>query len=91
MTIVRVTDADGNLLDENASCAPACWTADIAAMVTSCLQRVITSGTGTAADIGRPAAGKTGTTPDYRDAWFVGYTPDGDGRLGGLPRRAASR
>lgn len=40
------------------------------------LRGVITTGTGRAAAIGRPAAGKTGTTSDYRDAWFVGYTPD---------------
>jgi penicillin-binding protein 1A len=38
---------------------------------------VITEGTGNPnADIGRPAAGKTGTTSSFRDAWFVGYTPD---------------
>jgi penicillin-binding protein 1A len=36
---------------------------------------VIDQGTAVAARIGRPAAGKTGTTQDYRDAWFVGYTP----------------
>jgi penicillin-binding protein 1A len=42
----------------------------------SILQRVLTEGTGTAAQLpGRPAAGKTGTTTDYGDAWFVGYTP----------------
>ena len=39
------------------------------------LSTVIASGTGTAADIGCPAAGKTGTTDDQTDAWFVGYTP----------------
>lgn len=44
-------------------------------MLTKALEGVIASGTGTAADIGRPAAGKTGTTNDYADAWFVGYTP----------------
>ena len=38
------------------------------------LSRVISDGTGRAADIGRPAAGKTGTSQDYRDAWFLGYT-----------------
>src|SRR3546814_13762746 len=40
------------------------------------LSAVIEQGTGRAARIGRPAAGKTGTTSDYHDAWFVGYTPD---------------
>ena len=40
------------------------------------LEDVIKHGTGTNADIGRPAAGKTGTTTNFRDAWFVGYTPD---------------
>ena len=47
----------------------------VAAAVTHALRGVIESGTGTAADIGRPAAGKTGTTQDSGDAWFVGYTP----------------
>jgi penicillin-binding protein 1A len=51
--------------------------AGTAYVVTSMLESVITEGTGYPnADIGRPAAGKTGTTTDFRDAWFVGYTPD---------------
>jgi len=45
-------------------------------IVTSALEGVISGGTGTAAAIGRPAAGKTGTGQEYRDAWFAGYTPD---------------
>jgi membrane peptidoglycan carboxypeptidase len=49
----------------------------IAAQVTSMLQGVVTlpGATGTAAAIGRPVAGKTGTTQEYSNAWFVGYTP----------------
>ena len=51
--------------------------AGTAYVVTSMLQSVINEGTGFPnAQIGRPAAGKTGTTSDFRDAWFVGFTPD---------------
>jgi penicillin-binding protein 1A len=45
-------------------------------LITKVLEQVIERGTGTAAAIGRPAAGKTGTTNNYTDAWFVGYTPN---------------
>jgi len=47
-----------------------------AAEMTAMMKTVILSGTGRAANIGKPAAGKTGTTDDYKDAYFVGYTPD---------------
>ncbi len=47
-----------------------------AAEMTAMLRTVIQSGTGTAANIGKPAAGKTGTTDEYKDAYFVGYTPE---------------
>ena len=47
----------------------------VAYEATRILQQNITSGTGTAANIGCPAAGKTGTTDNFADAWFVGYTP----------------
>jgi penicillin-binding protein 1A len=50
--------------------------ANVAETINGALQGVIERGTGTAARIGRPAAGKTGTTNDYTDARFVGYTPD---------------
>ena len=50
--------------------------AAVADEVTRVLQGVIAHGTGTAADPGRPAAGKTGTTSSLADAWFDGYTPD---------------
>jgi penicillin-binding protein 1A len=48
----------------------------IAAKVTDILERNVTGGTGTKAQIGCPAAGKTGTTDKNRNAWFVGYTPN---------------
>jgi penicillin-binding protein 1A len=47
----------------------------VAYEVTDILKGVVSGGTGTAANIGCPQAGKTGTTDDYTDAWFVGYTP----------------
>ena len=49
---------------------------DTAAGITFMLQKVVEVGTGRAANIGRAVAGKTGTTDDYKDAWFMGYTPD---------------
>jgi penicillin-binding protein 1A len=48
----------------------------IALQVTAALREVVRSGTGGRADARRPLAGKTGTTQDGADAWFVGYTPD---------------
>ncbi|MCI1273108.1 MAG: PBP1A family penicillin-binding protein [Clostridiaceae bacterium] len=47
-----------------------------ASEMTAMLKTVILHGTGRAANIGKPAAGKTGTTDDYRDASFIGYTPN---------------
>ncbi|MGH2349646.1 MAG: penicillin-binding transpeptidase domain-containing protein, partial [bacterium] len=48
---------------------------DVALQMTDLLKGVILRGTGRGAAIGRPAAGKTGTSDDYRNAWFIGYTP----------------
>jgi penicillin-binding protein 1A len=47
-----------------------------AAMVTRILEQNVQYGTGTRANFGRPAAGKTGTNEEHADAWFAGYTPD---------------
>jgi penicillin-binding protein 1A len=46
-------------------------------LVTFCLQQVVHGGTGSGAYFGKPVAGKTGTTEDNKDAWFVGFTPNG--------------
>ncbi len=71
----EVVDPTGDTtfeLDENGEQVIDTNDADLA---TYALETVITSGTGTNANIGRPAAGKTGTNQEYRDAWFCGYTP----------------
>ena len=49
---------------------------DVVGHMNEMLMNVVENGTGKSARIGRPIAGKTGTTSDYRDAWFMGYTPD---------------
>lgn len=76
ITITRVLGPDGATLDENRLVRTPVLDPRIAYTVTNILEGVIDHGTGTAAAIGRPAAGKTGTTQRYRDAWFVGYTPE---------------
>jgi penicillin-binding protein 1A len=73
-----VTDSVGApVLDNRFPAETEVVSAGTAYIMTSLLEGVITEGTGYPnADIGRPAAGKTGTTSSFRDAWFVGYTPD---------------
>ena len=71
----RVETADGDLLFEDRPAPTRALDAEIARTVTAMLEGVIDNGTATRADLGRPAAGKTGTNQQYRDAWFVGYTP----------------
>jgi len=76
ITITRVEDAEGRILDTNRLVKNRVMDSRHAFALTEMLKGVIDHGTGRAADIGRPAAGKTGTTQEYRDAWFVGYTPE---------------
>lgn len=73
--IVRVTDSAGNVLLDNTPKPRLVLDPWATASLTNVLQGVINGGTGKAAQIGRPAAGKTGTTSSERDVWFVGYTP----------------
>ncbi|HVL50988.1 MAG TPA: transglycosylase domain-containing protein, partial [Actinomycetota bacterium] len=73
--VSRVQDADGSVLEEGPSEPQQVISAEVAETVTRILSRAITSGTGTRANFGRPAAGKTGTAQDYSNAWFSGYTP----------------
>jgi len=73
--ILKVTDREGRVLEERAPRRELALNADVAYVMTDLLRGVMLRGTGTAANIGRPAAGKTGTTDDYHNAWFIGYTP----------------
>jgi penicillin-binding protein 1A len=76
--ILEVVDAQGKVLLNNINPLPSTTsvvTANVADNVTNVLQGVISGGTGTAAQLGRPAAGKTGTTSNYTNGWFAGYTP----------------
>ncbi len=76
MSILKVIDSGGKVLKQNNIKRKDAVNPATAYMVTTILQDVIRAGTGGRANIGRPAAGKTGTAQAYRDAWFVGYTPD---------------
>ena len=77
VSILRIEDKDGNILEENLPEQREVMSKETAYIMTTMLQDVVDHGSG-----GRvrhffhfPAAGKTGTTQDYADAWFVGYTP----------------
>lgn len=79
--IVKILDRNGNVLEdastlEKEETKTRVMSEREAYEMTTMLEGVIDHGIGTAAAIGRPAAGKTGTTDDNKDAWFVGYTPD---------------
>jgi penicillin-binding protein 1A len=73
--ITRVTDGNGDVLLETRPSARQVVAPSVAAETTAILREVIQEGTGVAAAISRPAAGKTGTSEEWRDAWFVGYIP----------------
>lgn len=83
----KITDSEGNVLAEHTPNNSIVMTEYSAYFMTDMLKNVIQSGTGTRAQLNRPAAGKTGTTqlpptPEFqgisgnRDAWFAGYTPE---------------
>jgi penicillin-binding protein 1A len=73
--ITRVTFPDRSVVNLGDSPGKRVFTPGEAYAATQVLKTVIQNGTGTAAQYGCPAAGKTGTTSNYTDAWFVGYTP----------------
>jgi penicillin-binding protein 1A len=74
--IARITDRDGNVIEEPRPVAKDAIRADTAYILTSVLKGVVERGTAARArSLKRPIAGKTGTTNDWTDGWFVGYEP----------------
>jgi membrane peptidoglycan carboxypeptidase len=74
--IARITGPDGRVLYRGTPSCRQVVDPGVAATATGILRGVVApGGTGSAAAIGRPLAGKTGTTTSYRDAWFTGFTP----------------
>ncbi len=76
IAILRIEDRDGRVIEDNVPEIREVLSKETAFIMTSMLQSVITSGTGagTRAVFTLPAGGKTGTTQDYADAWFIGFT-----------------
>ena len=73
--ISRILDAKGNTIYQANFPAQTALDKDTAAIMTWMLQKVVKQGTGIPAQIGRPVAGKTGTSDQSRDLWFIGYIP----------------
>ena len=74
--IMKITDADGEVIYQADQTASVIYKENACRQMTDMLQTVITSGTGRGYSLGMmPCAGKTGTTNDNKDGWFVGYTP----------------
>jgi 1A family penicillin-binding protein len=73
--ITKVQDSSNKVIYEADPSGKRALKPEIAAETTRILKGVISSGTARRAYIGRPAAGKTGTSQEHRDVWFVGYTP----------------
>ena len=76
-TVQKVTDREGNVLEENRPEPKDAIRADTAFVITNLLRGVVQRGTATKANVlDWPIGGKTGTTNDYTDAWFIGFDPD---------------
>ncbi|MCM1984737.1 transglycosylase domain-containing protein [Lyngbya confervoides] len=73
--IQKVINRHGEILYERPIQAKRALDADSAAIMTWMLEQVVSSGTGVNAKLDRPVAGKTGTSEDSRDLWFIGYIP----------------
>ncbi|MHB8841095.1 MAG: transglycosylase domain-containing protein [Candidatus Aquicultor sp.] len=75
-SIIKIVDSEGTTIKQAKPVGTQAISAEIANRAIDIMQGVVQRGTATRANIGRPAAGKTGTNGEYRDAWFVGFTPN---------------
>jgi len=73
--VEQIVDGEVQVLETASTKAEQAVSEATAAQVAWTLRQVVLGGTGSSANFGVPVAGKTGTTQDYRDAWFVGFTP----------------
>lgn len=76
VAITKILDRNGRIIYQYSPNSKRVISAKAAYQTTDMLEDVFVRGTAGGAGIGRPAAGKTGTTDNYKDAWFVGYTPN---------------
>jgi penicillin-binding protein 1A len=76
VAVTKIVDPHGATIASREPKTARAFTTHVADEVNGVLQSVVQRGTGTPAQISRPAAGKTGTTEQHRDVWFAGYTPD---------------
>ncbi|HCC69408.1 MAG TPA: penicillin-binding protein [Nitrospiraceae bacterium] len=77
IAIKYITDKNGNILESNEPKGNSAISPQTAFLVTSMMEDVVKRGTGwRAKSLNRPVAGKTGTTNEYKDAWFVGFSPN---------------
>ncbi len=76
ISILKVEDYNGKVLEQNYTTEKRVFSEEVSYTMIKLMEGVIERGTGWNAKIGRPAAGKTGTTNECIDAWFVGFTPE---------------
>jgi penicillin-binding protein 1A len=75
IAVLKVTDWRGKILEEHVPQRQVVLSPEVSYLMTDLMKGVVRRGTGVAANIGIPEAGKTGTTDDFRNAWFIGFTP----------------
>ena len=76
LSVIQIEDYSGKIVKDNIPQKKKVFKEETCYVLINMMEEVIKRGTGWNAKIGRPVAGKTGTTDDFVDAWFIGFTPD---------------